>query len=216
MEPNRIFNMSEQTDKLLFKIARSRVMVSRIFAVLVVLLVIFTMPSFKQGGFADTLLETSGLFLLTVCSMGRLWALLYISGKKTRELITDGPYSIVRHPLYLFNFIGAIGIGLASENILVLAAVIIFYLSYYPLTILSEEKTLTKKFGQAYIDYAKCTPRFLPKLSLYKSPSQVVINADIFLKNIAIGLWFIWIFLLFNFIEMLQTMGIIHALLRVP
>ena len=208
--------MSEQSDKLLFKIARLRVMVSRIFAVLVALLVIFTMPSFKQGGFVDMLFETSGLFLLTVCSIGRLWALLYISGKKTHEVVTDGPYSIVRHPLYLFSFIGAIGIGLVSENVLVLAAVIIFYLSYYPLTILSEEKTLTKKFGQAYIDYAKCTPRFLPKPSLYQSPDHFVVNADIFLKNMAIGMWFVWIFILFNFIEMLQTMGIIHVLLRVP
>jgi protein-S-isoprenylcysteine O-methyltransferase Ste14 len=208
--------MSEQSDKLLFKFARLRVMVSRIFAVLVVLLVIFTMPSFKQGGLTDILSDTSGLFLLTVCSMGRLWALLYISGKKTQEVITDGPYSIVRHPLYLFSFIGAIGIGLASDNILVLAALVIFYLSYYPLTILSEEKTLTKKFGQAYIDYAKRTPRFLPKLSLYQSPDHFEVNADIFLKNLALGMWFIWLFILFNVIQMLQTMGIIHVLLKVP
>ena len=208
--------MSEQSDNLLFKIARQRVMVSRIFAVLVVLLVIFTMPSFKQGGLTDILSDTSGLFLLTVCSMGRLWALLYISGKKTQEVITDGPYSIVRHPLYLFSFIGAIGIGLASDNILVLAALVIFYLSYYPLTILSEEKTLTKKFGQAYIDYAKRTPRFLPKLSLYQSPDHFEVNADIFLKNLALGMWFIWLFILFNVIQMLQTMGIIHVLLKVP
>jgi protein-S-isoprenylcysteine O-methyltransferase Ste14 len=202
--------------ELLFKIAHQRLMVSRIFGVLVALLVIFTMPSFKQGGFVDMLFETSGLFLLTVCSIGRLWALLYISGKKTQEVITDGPYSIVRHPLYLFSFIGAIGIGIVSENVIVLAAMILFYLSYYPLTILSEEKTLTKKFGQTYIDYAKCTPRFLPKPSLYQSPDHFVVNADIFLKNMAIGMWFIWIFILFNFIEMLQTMGIIHVLLKVP
>jgi protein-S-isoprenylcysteine O-methyltransferase Ste14 len=191
-------------------------MVSRIFAVLVVPLVLFTMSSFKQGGLADILSDTSGLFLLTVCSMGRLWALLYISGKKTQEVITDGPYSIVRHPLYLFSFIGAIGIGLVSDNILVLAALVIFYLSYYPLTILSEEKTLTKKFGQVYIDYAKRTPRFLPKLSLYKSPDHFEVNADIFLKNLALGMWFIWLFILFNIIQMLQTMGIIHVLLKVP
>jgi protein-S-isoprenylcysteine O-methyltransferase Ste14 len=208
--------MSEQTDKLLFKVARTRVMVSRILAVVGILLVIFTMPSFEQGGLSDILSDTLGLFLLTVCTMGRLWALLYISGKKTHEVVTDGPYSIVRHPLYLFSFIGAIGIGLVSDNILVLAALVIFYLSYYPLTILSEEQTLTKKFGQAYIDYAKCTPRFLPKLSLYKSPSQVVINADIFLKNMVIGMWFIWAFILFNIIQTLQTMGIIHVLLKVP
>ncbi|MGD0077939.1 MAG: isoprenylcysteine carboxylmethyltransferase family protein [Sedimentisphaerales bacterium] len=208
--------MSEQSDELLFKIARSRVMVSRIFAVLILLLAIFTMPSFKQGDLADILSDTSGLFLLTICSMGRLWALLYISGKKTHEVITDGPYSIVQHPLYLFSFIGAIGIGLASDNILVLAALVIFYLSYYPLTILSEEKTLTKKFGQTYIDYAKCTPRFLPKLSLYKSPDHFAVNANILLKNLALGMWFIWIFILFNVIQMLQTIGIIHVLLRVP
>ena len=208
--------MSEQSDNLLFKIARQRVMVSRIFAVLVVLLVIFTMSSFKQGGLADILLDTSGLFLLTVCSMGRLWALLYISGKKTQEVITDGPYSIVRHPLYLFSFIGAIGIGLASDNILVLAALVIFYLSYYPLTILSEEKTLTKKFGPAYIDYAKRTPRFLPKLSLYKSPGHFEVNTGIFLKSLVLGMWFIWVFILFNVMQMLQTMGIIHVLLKVP
>lgn len=208
--------MSEQSDKLLFKFARLRIMVSRFFAVLVMLLVILTGPSFKQGGLADILLDTSGLFLLTICSMGRLWALLYISGKKTQEVITDGPYSIVRHPLYLFSFIGAIGIGLVSNNILVLAAVIIFYLSYYPLTVLSEEKTLTKKFGQTYIDYAKCTPRFLPKLSLYKSPENFHVNAHIFLKNMVMGMWFIWVFIFLNIIQMLQTMGIIHVLLKVP
>jgi protein-S-isoprenylcysteine O-methyltransferase Ste14 len=208
--------MSEQRDKLLFKIARLRVVVSRIFATLVVLLVIFTTPSFQQGGLADLLSDTTALFLLTVCSMGRLWALLYISGKKTQEVVTDGPYSIVRHPLYLFSFIGAIGIGLASDNILVLAALVIFYLSYYPLTILSEEKTLTKKFGQAYIDYAKCTPGFLPKLSLYKSPDHFAVNANILLKNLALGMWFIWIFILFNIIQTLQTMGIIPVLLKVP
>lgn len=208
--------MSEQTDKLLFKVARTRVMVSRIFAVLVLLLVIFTAPSLKEGSLADILSDTSGLFLLTVCSMGRLWALLYISGKKTQEVVTDGPYSIVRHPLYLFSFIGVIGIGMASDNILVLAALLIFYLSYYPLTILSEEKILTKKFGQTYIDYAKCTPRFLPKLSLYKSPDHFMVNAGVFPKKLVLGMWYIWIFILLNAIQSLQTMGIIHVLWKVP
>jgi protein-S-isoprenylcysteine O-methyltransferase Ste14 len=208
--------MSTPGNKLLFRIARLRVMVSRLFAVVVILLVLFTTTSFKENGLADLLFETFGLFLLTVCSIGRLWALLYISGHKTNSVITEGPYSIVRHPLYVFSFIGAIGIGLASENILVLAALIIFYLSYYPLTIISEERTLAKKFGQVYLDYMRRTPRFVPKLSLYKSPPQVVINADIFLKNLASGMWFIWIFILLNLIETLQQNGQLPVLLRFP
>jgi protein-S-isoprenylcysteine O-methyltransferase Ste14 len=208
--------MSRQGSGLLFKIARLRVVVSRLFAAVIILLVLFTAPSFKQGSLPDTLFEIFGLFLLTVCSIGRLWAMLYISGHKTHAVITEGPYSVVRHPLYLFSLIGAIGIGLASENLLVLAAMIIFYLLYYPLTIISEERTLTEKFGQEYLDYIKRTPRFLPKLSLYKSPQQVMVNADIFLKNLAIATWFIWIYILLNFIEALQLNGQIPVLFKVP
>jgi protein-S-isoprenylcysteine O-methyltransferase Ste14 len=208
--------MNMSASSLLFRIARKRIIVSRVFAILVVLLAIFTGSSFKQGGWIDMLFETFGLFLLTVCSTGRLWALLYISGYKKHELIMEGPYSMVRHPLYVFSLIGAIGLGLASENVLVLAVLVIFYLLYYPLTIFVEEKKLVAKFDQAYLDYIKRTPRFLPKLSLYKSPPQVVVNADIFLRNMAIGMWFIWIYILLNFIETLQQNGCIPVVLRVP
>lgn len=208
--------MSTGGSKLLFKTARQRVVVSRAFGVLVLLLVLFTTHSFGQNSLIDILCEALGLFLLTVCSIGRLWALLYISGYKKLELITEGPYSIVRHPLYVFSLIGAIGIGVASENIVVLAVMVVFYLLYYPLTIIVEEKKLIEKFGQSYLDYIKCTPRFLPKLSLYKGSAQYQINADIFVKSLMNGMWFIWIFILLNFIEALQLTGHIPVVLSVP
>jgi protein-S-isoprenylcysteine O-methyltransferase Ste14 len=209
-------NISTGESGLLFKIARQRIVISRIFGVLVVLLAIFTMHSFSDDSLIDILSEALGLFLLTVCSVGRLWALLYVSGRKKLELITEGPYSMVRHPLYVFSLIGAIGIGIASENILILAAMVIFYLLYYPLTILVEEKKLTNKFGQAYLDYIKRTPRFLPKPSLYKRDEQYQVNVDIFVKSLAGGMWFIWIFILLNFIEALQHTGHIPVFLKVP
>jgi protein-S-isoprenylcysteine O-methyltransferase Ste14 len=184
--------------------------------VLIVLLALFTTHSFGENTFINMFLEAFGLFLLTVCSMGRLWALVYISGYKARDIITDGPYSIVRHPLYLFSFLGAIGIGMASENVLIMAILLIFYLFYYPFTILAEEHKLTEMFGQAYIDYAKRTPRFLPKFSLYKKPGLYQINADTFVRSLAGGMWFVWIYILFDFIEMLQKMGLLPVLLRVP
>ena len=208
--------MSTDESGILFKIARQRITVSRVFAVLVLLLILFTTSSFKEDSLIDTVLEMSGLFLLTICSIGRLWALLYISGYKKLELITEGPYSIVRHPLYVFSLIGAIGIGLASENILVLAALITFYLLYYPLTIIIEEKKLVNKFDQAYLDYIKHTPRFIPKLSLYKGSVQYQINADAYVKKMILGMWFIWIFIILHIIEMLQQSGHIPVFLKVP
>jgi protein-S-isoprenylcysteine O-methyltransferase Ste14 len=208
--------MSKDKNGLLFAIARKRVLVSRIFGVLVIPLALFTTHSFSQDNPMDIIFEALGLFLLTICTIGRLWALLYIGGYKKLELIVEGPYSIVRHPLYVFSLIGAIGIGLTSENILVLAALVIFYLSYYPLTIFVEEKKLVDKFGQTYLDYAKRTPRFLPKISLYKSSPQIMVNADIFFKSIVVGMWFIWIFIALDFIEALQITGHIPVFLRVP
>ena len=201
---------------IIFKIAKSRVIVSRIFGLLVLLLLLFTGHSFSQQGLIDFLFEIIGLFLLSICSIGRLWALMYISGNKRQELITDGPYSIVRHPLYVFSLIGAVGIGFASENLLVLALIIIFYLFYYPFTILAEEKKLTNKFGQAYLDYMKRTPRFLPKFSLYKEPQTYQVKAVSFVRNFTDGMWFIWIFLIMHLVEMLQDSGFLPVIWRIP
>jgi len=141
---------------------------------------------------------------------------MYISGNKRLELVTEGPYSIVRHPLYVFSLIGAFGIGLASENVLILVLIIAFYLFYYPFTILAEEKKMTKKFGVSYIEYMKRTPRFIPKISLYKEPQLFEVKAVSFVRNFADGMWFIWIFMLLHFIEMLQESGYLPVLLRVP
>ena len=201
---------------IVFGIAKSRVVVSRIFGFVVLMIMLFTGHSFSQSSITDLLFELLGLFLLSICSLGRLWALMYISGNKKRELVTDGPYSIVRHPLYVFSFIGAIGIGSASENLLILALIIIFYLFYYPFTILAEEKKLTNKFGQAYLDYMERTPRFLPKLSLYKEPEIYEVKASSFIRNFADGIWFIWIFILMHIIEKLQDSGLLPVILRVP
>ena len=141
---------------------------------------------------------------------------MYISGNKRLELVTEGPYSIVRHPLYLFSLIGALGIGLASENLLVLGLIIIFYLFYYPFTILAEEKKLTTKFGRNYLEYMKRTPRFLPKLSLYKEPEFFYVKTAKFVQNFVDGMWFVWIFILMHFVEKLQDSGYLPVIFRVP
>jgi len=205
-----------QEKGIIFAIANSRVIVSRIFGVAILLVLAFTGHSFAQGSITDILFELSGLFLLSICSLGRLWALMYISGNKRLELVTEGPYSIVRHPLYVFSLIGALGIGLASENLLVLILIIAFYFFYYPFTILAEERKMTNKFGDAYREYMKKTPRFIPKFSIYKEPELYQVKAASFVRNFANGMWFIWIFMLMHFIEMLQDSGVLPVFFRIP
>jgi len=198
--------------EILFKIANLRVLLFRIFGFLVVAVILLTGQTIDPNSIADDLFEIFGLFFLMVCSFGRLWALLYISGNKRRELITDGPYSITRNPLYVFSLIGSVGIGLVSENVLVLVLVMLFYLVYYPFTILAEEEKLTAKFGQPYSEYKNRTPRFFPKFSLYQSPDVYEVKANVFVQNFMKGMWFLGIFILLHFIEMLQESGVLPVL----
>jgi len=60
-----------------------------------------------------------GAALIFVCVSGRTWCTLYIGGRKNHELVTAGPYSVCRNPLYVFSIIGAIGIGAQLGAVLV-------------------------------------------------------------------------------------------------
>ena len=72
-----------------------------------------------KAPFFNTILFFIGIILVGIASLGRLWCSLYIAGYKTDNLVTEGPYSMCGNPLYFFSFIGALGIGFASETLLV-------------------------------------------------------------------------------------------------
>ncbi len=90
------------------------------------------------------------------------------SGRNTREqradtLNTTGMYSIVRHPLYLGNFVISLGCVLFIAVLWFdLLAIFAFWL-YYALIILAEEEFLRRKFGDVFLKWAGNTPAFFPR-----------------------------------------------------
>ncbi len=203
-------------NKTLLIIRKNRLIVSRLFGILILALLLFTGHSFSYDGITDLILEISGLFLISICSFGRLWSHLYIAGFKSGTLITEGPYSMTRNPLYFFSLLGALGTGLASENILVLVLIIIFYVSYYPFTIISEENNLQEKFGQAFSDYKNRVPRFLPKFSLYRTPDSYNISVGNLVHNLLEALAILWIFIVLRLIEYFHQLNALPTLWKFP
>ena len=111
-----------------------------------------------------------GFVLVVFGSFGRIWASLYIEGNKTKNLITAGPFSMVRNPLYFFSLIMLIGFSLALKAIyLPLALLLIFVLFHVP-TIANEEKKLQDIHGEKFKSYVKSTPRLIPNIFKYKRP----------------------------------------------
>ena len=96
------------------------------------------------------------------------------SGTNTRAQVADalntsGMYSIMRHPLYLGNFI--IWFGLSAFFHLwwfSLIAILIFWL-YYERIMFAEEEFLREKFGNSYLEWAEKTPAFIPDIRKWRS-----------------------------------------------
>jgi len=78
------------------------------------------------------------------------------------QLITEGPYAIVRHPRYIEFVLGAFGYA-AIANYVGSWIVAILTLPILHLVVLMEERELTQRFGDAYRQYAARVPRYLPK-----------------------------------------------------
>jgi protein-S-isoprenylcysteine O-methyltransferase Ste14 len=98
------------------------------------------------------------------------------SGRNTHKQIADGinktgMYSLLRHPLYLGNFLMWLGIGLLTENIWFNIFFILSFWLYYERIMYAEETFLIKKFGDEYTEWSKDVPPFVPKLSHYVKPS---------------------------------------------
>jgi protein-S-isoprenylcysteine O-methyltransferase Ste14 len=94
-----------------------------------------------------------------------VWAFRSLSiQQRGRELVTTGPYRYVRHPRYTAVFVaGGLAAFFVTQTFLVLIAIVLMILVGY-VVVGSEEKLMEQRFGQAWRDYARRTPRFFPRL----------------------------------------------------
>jgi len=132
-----------------------------------------------MGVFADELYEGFCLAISFVGLALRCMTIGYVprgtSGRNTKKqkakaLNTIGMYSIVRHPLYLGNFLIFLGIILFVEVWwFVLIAILSFALYYAPI-MYAEEEFLRERFGNAYLEWSERTPAFIPDWKRWKRP----------------------------------------------
>jgi protein-S-isoprenylcysteine O-methyltransferase Ste14 len=92
-------------------------------------------------------------------------------GQVAESLNTNGIYSLVRHPLYVGNYLMWIGPALMTANFWYITAISCLYWIYYERIMYAEEAFLMKKFETEFSSWAGKTPAFFPKFHGYiKSP----------------------------------------------
>lgn len=104
-------------------------------------------------------LMTGGLVAL-VGLLIRAWAAGHI--EKDDRLATSGPYAHTRNPLYFGSFLIAAGFAIAVHWALLLLVIAFFLLIYAP-NIERERRHIRERFGEAYDNYARNVPAFLPR-----------------------------------------------------
>jgi protein-S-isoprenylcysteine O-methyltransferase Ste14 len=89
------------------------------------------------------------------------------SGRNTEKQVaeslnTSGIYSMLRHPLYLGNYLMWAGIVMFTFNIWFLLLMSLAFWLYYERIMFAEERFLEKKYGQEYLDWSLKVPAFIP------------------------------------------------------
>jgi protein-S-isoprenylcysteine O-methyltransferase Ste14 len=185
-----------------------RIVVSRLFAA-AFFGVLLSMESRLEGSLAEPTLFMAGLALVGIATIGRLWCSLYISGNKDSALVTVGPYSVTRNPLYFFSFLGFAGVGFATETVTLGLAMTLFFAIVYPIIIRREEAYLHERFGTAFVEYCARVPRFVPRFSLYVEPATWVVDTRLFRRTMVDVVWFVWLVGLIELVEAIHEHGII-------
>lgn len=193
----------------------NRILISRLLGLAFVALLVFT-GSAHLGDMTGGLLFLLGAVLVGLGAIGRLWCSLYINGKKNAEVIDQGPYSMCRNPLYFFSFLGASGIGFATQTWTLGIILTAGFLLMYPYVIRHEEEFLAASFGEPYRAYLARVPRFWPKLSLLSEPATYTMDPKMFRKSMGDALWFIWGLGLLAVVHALHATGVVRPLLKLP
>lgn len=127
-------------------------------------------PLFALPGYFDVVLAlfTAALAIVSVwfCSqairtLGKEWSLAarIVEGHK---LVTQGPYNVVRNPIYTGMLGMLLATGLAVSNwIGMVIAVAVFAIGTI-IRVRSEEKLLRETFGAEFDEYARRVPAVIP------------------------------------------------------
>jgi protein-S-isoprenylcysteine O-methyltransferase Ste14 len=123
-----------------------------------------------QAGSILTVLEIIGLLLYAAGFALMGWALLtlgrfyQLGGSAPRpqdRMVMDGPYRLIRHPMYASALSISLGLAFLIQSLAFLAVFVIYLVLILQLIPL-EERELQKAYGAGYLDYRKKTRMLLP------------------------------------------------------
>ncbi len=93
-------------------------------------------------------------------------------GQVAESLNTRGGYSVVRHPIYLLNLLGWIGIAALSGTWWIPIGALALGVGLYGPILVAEDAFLARRFGAEHRDWAALTPAVRPRIARWRRPDR--------------------------------------------
>ena len=124
---------------------------------------------FFTGSWSNTLFWI-GLSLIVLGFILRVWSIITLGASfrttiethTGQQVVTIGPYRLVRHPSYTGGLLICCGYGIAFQNWLSLAFAVILPLAAFVYRIQLEEAVLVSSMGSDYERYQSKTKKLIP------------------------------------------------------
>lgn len=158
-------------------------------------LTVLSVPVIERGSALDRVSHAVGWICFLAAISIRLWATLYLGGRKGRAVICDGPYSVCRNPLYIGTFLVILSQVFFFESLTLAAGMVLPIIVYLVGVVPAEEHYLGLKLGDEYRQYCARVPRWIPRFSQFSTPPVIECK----LKGLSQECWRIatWIWLPF-------------------
>jgi len=193
-----------------------RLFFSRVLGVGVLALALVSRPAWGTEPRAAIAFETAGFALLLLAALGRLWTTAFIGGRKRSVLVTEGPYSVMRHPLYGFSLVGFIGTGLAFGSLTIAGLLgVTFALTHWP-TMRAEDAWLRARFGQDFERYARAVPSLLPAPHRFRTPEILHVDSSVFARAVIESAAVLAVFPIARVAAWAHAAGILPAVFPLP
>lgn len=98
-------------------------------------------------------------------ALGKYWS-NNIEIRNVHPVIKEGPYKYIRHPNYLFLTMEFFGFAMFGNAYWIMLLLLVTYVPVIATRTIIEERKMIEELGQAYLDYKKEVPAFIP----YKLP----------------------------------------------
>jgi len=118
--------------------------------------------SVEAGGVAAYVVGC-GLMMWALLTLRSSYQLGGMAPRSRDALVSDGPYALMRHPMYAAALAMALGLALALQSLICLGVLVIYVVMLGRLMPF-EEADLRAAYGESYEAYARAVPRLIPFL----------------------------------------------------